>query len=263
MIQEAKIRKELVHYSHEMYQASWVANHDGNLSARIDEGRIICTPTSFSKIDVTLDDLLIVNQQGQKIAGKRRAFSELNLHLAVYRLRSDVQAVVHSHAPYATAFAAAQQSIPHPFLPEAVVSLGEHIPCVPLSAPGQSALEAMTPWIRRCDALIVAGNGVWSWGPTLELAYLRMELVEHLAKIAHHAIAMGGVKRLPQELTHTLLQKRHKAGLRCPEEQSTVVDQSSALVQKVNQKIQNAFPGISTDQVKKLTQEALKGVKTT
>ena len=116
MIQEAKARTDLVRYSHAMYQAGWVANHDGNLSVRIDEDRIVCTPTSFSKIDVTHDDLVVVNQQGQKTGGRRRAFSELNLHLAVYRLRPKVQAVVHSHAPFASAFATASIPLLNPLL---------------------------------------------------------------------------------------------------------------------------------------------------
>ena len=255
MMQEAKARTDLIRYSHDMYRAGWVANHDGNLSVRVDEDRFVCTPTSFSKIDVTHDDLVVINGQGQKTAGRRRAFSELNLHLAIYRLRPKVQAVVHSHAPFASAFAVAQRSIPHPFMPEAVVSLGDQIPLVPLATPGQDALEAMTPFIEMCDALIVTGNGVWSWGPSIELAYLRMELVEHLAHIAHRTMALGGVKKLPTTLTHTLLQKRHKAGLRCPREVSTLTSTSSSMVEKVSQHIQTAFPSISSSQVEKLTQE--------
>jgi L-fuculose-phosphate aldolase len=261
MIQEAKVRDELVCYSHAMHKEHWVANHDGNLSARVDEDRIICTPTSFSKLDITHDDLLVVNQKGQKIAGRRRAFSELNIHLEIYRSRSDVHAVIHSHAPFATAFGTAQKIIPHPFLPEAVVSLGANIPLVPLRAPGQESLDAISPWIKQCDALVVAGNGVWSWGPTLELAYLRMELVEHLAKVAYHAVNLGGVTRLPPHLIHTLLMKRHKGGLRCPEETSVLQDESNHTIDQVLQNIKKVFPNISQDYIEKLVQESLQKVK--
>ncbi len=215
---ESSLRRDLVRYSHAMYAAGWVANHDGNLSARVAPDRVVCTPTAFSKADVGLDDLLVVSSDGTRIAGRHRPFSELALHRAVYAQRPDVQAVVHAHPPFATAFGAAGQAIPHPFLPEAVVSLGATLPLVPLTAPGQPSVDALRPWITRCDAVVIAGNGVLTWGPSLELAYLRMELVEHLARIAHGAVALGGVKPLPQSLTDALVSKRAKAGLAAPDE---------------------------------------------
>lgn len=255
---EAKLRSELVRYSTQMHQAGWVANHDGNLSARIgEEARFLCTPTSWSKLDVQLDDLLVVNERAEKIAGKTKAFSELNLHMGVYRLRADVNAVVHAHPPYASAYGVANRTLPHPFLPEAVVSLGAHIPLVPLSAPGQPALDALAPWIRRCDAVLIAGNGVLAWGPTLELAYLRLELVEHLCGIAYRAEALGGAQRLPVELTEALMQKRANAGLCAPEEVSGSTETHDPVVEAVTQRLKKTFPQASADELKKLTREAL------
>lgn len=258
---ESQIRKEMVRYSQMMHQRGWVANHDGNLSARVDASRWVCTPTAWSKGDVHLDDLLCVNDQGQKVSGPHRPFSELKLHLAVYRLRPDVQAVVHAHSPYATAFGAAQTPIPHPFLPEAVVSLGAQIPLVPLTEPGQAAIEALTPWIRQCDAVLIAGNGLFAWGPSLELAYLRLELVEHLAKIAHQALALGGVKRLPSSLIDPLVAKRHKAGLSCPEEPGIPQSTVNPIVDQATQRIQKTLPNISSSQIQTLAAQALKQVR--
>ena len=91
-----------------------MANHDGNLSVRVQQDRLVVTATGMSKADMTLDDLVVVDGAGQKIAGRRRAFSELVNHLAVYNQRADVQAVVHAHCPYATAFGTAGLAIPHP-----------------------------------------------------------------------------------------------------------------------------------------------------
>ena len=190
---EAQIRRDLVRYSHAMHAAGWVANHDGNLSARLGPDRIICTPTAFGKLDVTREDLVLVNGDGKKIGGRRRPFSELVLHRMVYGNRCDAVAVVHAHPPYATAFGVTGRALPHPFLPEAVVSLGPSIPTIPLTAPGAPSADALRGQVRRCDAVLIAGNGVLTWGPSLELAYLRLELVEHLAKIAHHAHGLGGV----------------------------------------------------------------------
>lgn len=217
-MKEHAVRRGLVHYSTRMYDRGWVANHDGNLSVRIHPDRVICTPTAMSKADVTLDDLLVVDGSGARIAGHRRPFSELSLHRAVYDARPKVGAVVHAHPPHATAFGAAGLTVPHPFLPEAVVSLGPEVPTVPLAAPGGPANEALASFVRRCDAVIIAGNGVLAWGPDLELAFLRLELVEHLCQIAAAAVPLGGVRPLPAEMVQTLLAKRAKGGLCAPDE---------------------------------------------
>lgn len=255
---EAKLRAELVRYSSQMHHAGWVANHDGNLSARVgDEPRFVCTPTSWSKLDVSLDDLLVVNERGERIAGKTRPFSELNLHMAVYRLRADVKAVVHAHPPSASAYGVAGRPLPHPFFPEAVVSLGAHIPLVPVSAPGQGALEALAPWVRRCDAVMIAGNGVLAWGPSLELAYLRLELIEHLATIAYRAEPLGGAQRLPDEMISALVQKRAKAGLCAPEEEGAEARGADPIVEAVTERLKRTFPRASQGELAKLTREAL------
>jgi L-fuculose-phosphate aldolase len=214
----AAARRDLVRYSRAMHAAGWVANHDGNLSARLAEDRFICTPTAFSKADVGLEDLLVVDATGTRLSGPHKPFSELVLHLAVYAARSDAHAVVHAHPPSATAFGAAGQTIPHPFLPEAVVSLGAELPLVPLTLPGKPGAAALAPFVRRCDAVCIAGNGVLTWGPDLETAWLRMELVEHLARMALAAAPLGGVKRLPDAMTSELVGRRVKAGLGAPDE---------------------------------------------
>ncbi len=215
---EAGARRDLVRYSGRMQAAGWVANHDGNLSARIGEDRIVCTPTAFSKGEIGIEDLVVVNSEGRKLAGAHRAFSELVSHLVIYGARSDARAVVHAHPPFATAFGISGRPVPHPFLPEAVVSLGPEIPTVPMSAPGQPGAKALRPFVRRCDVALVAGNGVWAWGPDIEMAYLRLELVEHLCRIAHAAAPLGGPFPLPEAIVAPLLAKRRKAGLAAPEE---------------------------------------------
>ena len=242
---ERSVRALLVRYSRAMHTAGWVANHDGNLSRRITKDRIICTPTSFSKADVGLDDLVVINDEGRKIAGAQRPFSELILHRAVYDARPKVQAVVHAHPPFATAFGVSGRAVPHPFLPEAVVSLGAELPTVPLTAPGAPAAEALRPFVRQCDAVLIAGNGVLSWGPSLELAYLRMELVEHLCRIAHQAIPLGGPQRLPESMIKTLVAKRRRGGLCAPDEGGVSVDHATdALAAKAAAKAITALPNI-------------------
>lgn len=246
---ETAVRRDLVRYSHAMHAAGFVANHDGNLSARIGDDRIVCTPTSFSKADVERDTLVVTDADGRKVAGRYRPFSELALHCAVYRARPEVQAVVHAHPPMATAFGASSRPVPHPFLPEAVVSLGAEIPTVPLTAPGPAAVEALEPFVRRCDAVLIAGNGALAWGPDLETAWLRLELVEHICRIAHAALPLGGPARLPTDMVEGLVQKRRKGGLAAPEEGQAAPGQRAATP-----------PAGQTDPAARATVRALAGI---
>lgn len=257
---ETRLRQELVRYSLAMHAAGFVANHDGNLSVRVADDRIVCTPTAFSKADVTLDDLVVVDAAGTKLSGRRRPFSELVLHRAVYDARPDALAVVHAHPPFATAFGAAGKPLPHPFLPEAVVSLGAAVPTVPLTPPGKPAADALAPFVRRCDAVLLAGNGALAWGPTLELAWLRLELVEHLARIAHAALPLGGVQPLPAAMVTALLAARAKAGLRAPDEAGTPTPPADPVVQRAAAQAVSVLPNVDRQVAERIAAEVARSL---
>ena len=210
MLVEARARAELVKYSARLGDRGFVANHDGNLSARVSEDRLVCTPTATSKADVDERGLVVTDASGLQLAGAKKPFGELNVHLAVYRGRADVAAVVHAHPPYATALGASGRELAC-FLPEAVVSLGPRVPLVPLATPGAAAVSAIGPSIAQYDAVLVQGNGVWAWGADVEQAYLRLELIEHLARIAHLAQPWVGPLPLPQEVLAPMIAARKKA----------------------------------------------------
>lgn len=212
-MRDKKLRAELAAISRLLHQQGWVANHDGNASIRLDGNQLACTPTAVSKRLIQEEDIITVDLAGQKLSGTGRPFSELNLHLAAYNARPEVKAVVHAHPVYATAFGTSGTPIAPTFLPEAVVSLGLEIPTVPLAMPGEAAASALTPLLGRADAFLLAGNGVLALGADLEQAYLRLELVEHLCKIAHAAKPLGGPRPVPQEFLQKLLEARKKAGL--------------------------------------------------
>ncbi|MDW8283166.1 MAG: class II aldolase/adducin family protein [Myxococcales bacterium] len=209
---EAQLRRVVADYSRRLHSRGWVANHDGNLSVRLAGGRFLCTPGATSKAEVSEASLVVVDQSGA-VVGRGRVFSEIGLHLTVYRQRADVGAVVHAHPVTASGFGAAGCALDVPFWPEAVVSLGPGVPLVPLAAPGPAAAEALAPYVADHDAVLLAGNGVLAWGVDVEQAYLRLELVEHLARIALVAHQLGGVRPLPAALLPPLLEARKQAGL--------------------------------------------------
>jgi L-fuculose-phosphate aldolase len=195
-----------------LHTRGWVANHDGNVTARLGAGRFLATPTGTSKAAVTATGLLVVDEDGKLLSGGGKPFSELGLHLTIYKNRPDVAAVVHAHPPAATGLACAGSPLlERPFIAEAVVSLGPSIPTVPFAAPGAPACAALAPFALAHDAVLVANHGVLAWGEGAEQAYLRLELVEHLAQIALHAERAGGVQPLPDAALAPLLEARRKA----------------------------------------------------
>ncbi len=207
-----KLRVQVAETSRLLHQFGWVANHDGNVTAR-DGGRFIATPTATSKRVIAERDLIEVDAKGAVI-GHGKVFGEIGLHLAVYERRPDIHCVVHAHPPNATAIGSTRGNpIERPFIAEALVSLGPRIPKIPYAQPGNEAKAALAPWCELVDAVILGNHGVLTWGATPEQALLRMELVEHLAKIAIAAIPLGGVEPLPESAIAPLLAARAKAGI--------------------------------------------------
>ncbi len=207
-------RSQIIATAHKLAAQSWVANHDGNISIRLGENRFLATPTATAKADVSEKNLIEVDTSGKRTAGTARPFSEIAMHLAVFAERPDVGAVVHAHPPYATAIACTGSNIiERPFLAEAIVSIGPLIPTLAFAAPGPESGRVIAENAKQVDCVLLANHGVFSWGATLELAYLRMELVEHLARIATLAQATGGVQPLPVSIIERLLASRAKAGL--------------------------------------------------
>ncbi len=207
---EEKLRAELVDVSHALHARGWVANHDGNLTARLGEGRFLATPTAVSKAQVRPETLIVVDDSGAVVAGTRKSFSEIKLHLAAYRVRPDVACVVHAHPPTATGFAVAGVDIGPPFMAEPVVSLGPKIPLVPFGMPGDPALDAaLADALRGADVVMLANHGVLAVGPDLETCMLRIELVEHISKIALVAKQLGGPVVLPAVLIEKLTEKHN------------------------------------------------------
>lgn len=209
-----KLRAELVATSRRLHQMGWVANHDGNLSVRLNGNRLLITPTAVSKIDVDDSMLIIVDLAGKVLEGRRKPFSELELHLAAYRARPEVDCVLHAHPPHATAFGLTGVELGPVAMPEIAVSLGDSIPTVPRLMPKTPELvKAVETTAGKVDAMLLAGNGALTLGVSLEQALLRMELVEHYAKILTIARTLGAVQPLPSGDLQKLLEARAKAGL--------------------------------------------------
>jgi len=182
-----------------LYARGLIAGQDGNVSVRVGEDRVLVTPAGMSKVDVHEDDLVEVSLSGVHLSGSRKASSEVEVHLAVYRGRPDVHAVVHAHPPTATGFALAGETLPSNLLPELEYSVGP-VALVPYETPGTRALaDAFAPLLAAHDAWLMANHGAVTAGPSLLVAHQRMESLEHAARIIMTARVLGRVVPFRQE----------------------------------------------------------------
>lgn len=196
---------------------SFVANHDGNISVRFDN-YLLATPTAESKSSITSEMIITLDMNGKKIEGVGNPFSEIKLHIAAYNARKDANAVVHAHPPFATARGLLNKSL-RPILPEAIISIGDIVPVTPFAMPGDPENDnIIAEALQISDVFMMPGNGVLAIGDDVEQAYLRLELVEHLAKIDYYTSATENstycsLMTLSEENIQKLLDKRKSVGL--------------------------------------------------
>jgi len=210
MASDRQNRLAIVQFGRLLHENNFVAATDGNLSVRLDEERLLATPTCISKGRMRASDMVIVDMDGKRLAGKRRVSSEIGMHLLIYRLRPDVNGIVHAHPPTATGFAASGYDLTRPLVCEVVVGLGS-IPLARYGTPGTPELaDALEPLIPHHDAILMANHGVVTFGSSLESAYMRMETVEHFAKIALVTHLLGNEQPLGEKEVEKLQEVRHR-----------------------------------------------------
>jgi L-fuculose-phosphate aldolase len=205
-----KLRRDIVQFGAMLHSLGFIAATDGNLSVRLDEDRILVTPTGMSKGMMTPSDLVIVDMDGRKIKGRREVTSEIGMHLLIYRMRPDVHGIVHAHPRTATGFAAAGMALNQPLVCEVVIGLGL-IPLAPYGTPGTPELaKTLEPLIPQYDAILMANHGVVTYGADLQSAYMKMETVEHFAQIALVTHVLGQQKPLACEDLEKLVAARSR-----------------------------------------------------
>jgi L-fuculose-phosphate aldolase len=199
---ESAVRAELARICRRLWERGLVAGQDGNVSARVGP-RILVTPAGFSKVDVTADDIVVVDLEGRVLEGHAAPSSELAVHLRAYHRRPDVHAVVHAHPPTATGLAVAGASLPDNVLPEVTVLLGS-VPLVRYATPGTAELaDHFEPYWDH-NAFLMANHGALTLGPDLRVAHQRMETIEHAARVLLAARAFGGATELTPHDVATL-----------------------------------------------------------
>lgn len=204
MKSEADLRSEIVEIGKLLWQRGLVGATEGNISCRLGNHGILCTPSGVSKGHLKPDDMVLIDLEGHPMRTHALPSTEVRLHLRFYKHRADCQAVVHAHPPAATGFALAHKPIPNGLLPEAVVVLGPIALCA-FGMPGTEALpDSVEPYVADHDTFLLANHGAVTLGASLMDAYWRMETLERVATVTAYSELLGGARPLPNEAIPTL-----------------------------------------------------------
>ncbi|MDK2799074.1 MAG: L-fuculose-phosphate aldolase [Clostridiales bacterium] len=199
MFNEYEVRKQMCEIGQRIYNRGMVAANDGNFSVKISDNEFIATPTGVSKGFMNPSMLVKIDGDGKILAsdGVHKPSSEIKMHLRVYKERPDINAVVHAHPMYATAFAIAGIPLTKPIMPEAIISLG----CVPIAKYGMPSTteipDAVAEFLQNYDAVLLENHGALSYGTDLMNAYFKMESLEFYAQLLYLSTMLGGPKELP------------------------------------------------------------------
>jgi L-fuculose-phosphate aldolase len=250
---ETQLREDIVRVGRLMFDKGWIAANDGNITIRLDDGRILATPTGVSKGMMRPEDLILCNSQGERIEGERDVTTEMAMHVVIYQTRADVRAVVHAHPPVATGFAVSGRALNQALLPEVVICLGS-VPLADYGQPGTPALtEGMLPYIPKYDALLMANHGAVAYGGEVFQAYFRMETVEHFARITLVSELLGGPRVLPRAEIQKLFESRPRYQVKSRNRFEPGAPMAAEDMPEASEKIE-----ITREQLLSIIEEALK-----
>ena len=199
-------KASLVKQAQQAFMDKMFAATSGNLSIYDREaGRMYITPGSFPYMEMTPEDVMVIDLDGNILEGPHKPSSEWRLHAAVYRAKEDVNAVVHTHSPYATAFSINNLPIPV-VLYEIVYFLGGDIPCAEGAIPGTDAVgENCVKVLNERYGCLMGNHGALAYGDTLERAYTRAVYIEDAAKAYSLALTHGPVKVIESAVVNKIL----------------------------------------------------------
>ncbi len=196
---------KLVDICHKVYEKGFVSAFDGNISTITPQNTILITRSAVCKGDVTEDDIMEIDSAGNILHGKGKISTEYKIHLYAYSKRPEVNAVVHCHPVYATAFATTGEGLTKNVFPEVILTLGK-VPICKYATPSTDDLPlSLEPYIEYSWALLLQNHGAVTLGKSLRDAYFKMEKLEHAAKTIFISRMLGGETEISKEKILELL----------------------------------------------------------
>ncbi|HBE70175.1 MAG TPA: aldolase [Planctomycetaceae bacterium] len=216
MVNAHKVKQDICEIGRRLYNKGFAAANDGNITVRISDNEVLCTPTMHSKGFLKPDDICTIDMTGKQTAGRKKRSSEALLHLEIYKQRPELKSVVHCHPPHATAFAVAREPIPQCVLPEVEVFLGD-VPITKYETPGgQAFADTIIPFVDKSNVIILANHGTVSFGEDVEKAYWWTEILDAYCRILMLSKQLGRVNYLDQTKSQELLDLKDQWGFTDP-----------------------------------------------
>lgn len=208
------IKDEIMRIGHKLWQRQYVDGNGGNISYRLNDDYVLCTPSLVSKADLKPEDFSLVDMAGKQLAGKRPRTSEILLHLEIYRTVPAARAVLHCHPPHATAYAIAGVVPPNCIIPEQEVFVGQ-VALTRYETPGTQAFaETVLPYAQNHNTILLGNHGIVCWADTVTHAEWYAEVVDTYCHTLIMASHLGvPITRIPSEKAGALLDLKKKLGL--------------------------------------------------
>ena len=197
---EWQARHELTRISHMLYERGYNVSIDGNVSWRLGDDTLLITPTGAHLGFVRPGDFVVVKPDGALLRGERNPTSEYRLHVELHRTRPDCRCVVHAHAPHAIAASLAGVDLHETFVTVAPVPTTAYARISSEQSPA-----VLQPYMRDYNWAILPRHGVVAWAASAWDAFLRVEGLEHYAKVVMAARACGPIEPMTPEQRIELL----------------------------------------------------------
>ena len=208
------VKKEICAVGRKLWNRGYVDGNGGNISYRIGPNEVLCTPTLFSKLDLTPEDMCLVDLDGVQIAGTKPRTSEIFLHLEIYKAVPEAKAAVHCHPPHATAYAITGRVPPNGIIPEFEVFVGK-VAISPYETPGTAAFaQTVLPYVREHNTVLLSNHGIICWADSVTHAEWYAEVVDTYCHTLILASQLGvPISQISERQTTDLLAIKKKLGL--------------------------------------------------
>lgn len=192
-------RKEIAYFMRRLYKRGLTTTSGGNISVKLSNGMVLITASQTDKGRIKARNVGMIDLHGRQLSAKVKLSMETGMHLAVYKARPDIHAIVHAHPPTATSFAVAHRPINPDLMGESRAVLGK-IKVAPYRLMGsQDLAEAVAHETKEANAVLLANHGVLTVGKSLLEAFDRLEVLENCAKVELLANLIGTSHQLSPE----------------------------------------------------------------
>ena len=222
---EIELRKKLLAIARKCFEFGLIAGTWGNLSVRVADDKILITPSGFEKTALEPEHLLLIDLDGNLLKGVLKPSIETWMHVAIYKTRNDINAIIHTHSPYAVLFASLNEPIPAISVDFASM-IGHEVPITKYAPPGSKELAENLVEVLRPNRVValIRNHGAVAIGRNLEEAFQAALLLEQEAELYFRLKLLGKaddaklpadeVNRLHSAFIKAYGQKRKKITLR-------------------------------------------------